>query len=181
MPAGSGYSGATGVKFTESEYASASYIDQFKMKAREWHSKYLRLQNMKVPDSMRGEQSRLLNLGDSVKAAIQKVTQAMDAVGLSAIPLIAIGVVGAALAAIAWWNSSYDKFVTEARKKIYDEKYREFIATGASPEQANRMALQAANSIVADQDSGPLALLMRHWQLVAVGVVGLLVYRMMKK
>lgn len=181
MPAGSGYSGATGVKFTESEYASASYIDQFKMKAREWHSRYLNLQKMRVPDSMKAEQARILSLGNSVKSAIENVTKALDAVGLSAVPLVAAGVVAAALAAIAWWNSSYDKFVTEARKKIYDEKYREFIATGASSEQANRMALQAANSIVAEQDSGPLALLMRHWQLVAVGVVGLLVYRMMKK
>lgn len=181
MPAGQGFSPASGVKFSEAEYASASYVDQFKMKAREWHSRYTRLQSMKVPASMQAEQNRLLSLGDSVKAAIEKVTQALDAVGLSAVPVIAAGVVAAALAAIAWWNSSYEKFATEARKRIYDEKYREFIATGASPEQANSLAIQAANSIVSEQDSGPLALVLRHWQLLAVGVGAFLLYRMMKK
>lgn len=181
MPAGSGFTNPTRVQYTAQEYADASMLDAFKMKVREWHSRYLHLQSMRVPDSLKSEQARLLSLGSAVKDAIQKVTGTLDAFGLSAVPLVAAGVVAAALAAIAWWNNSYNSFATKARKAIYDEKYHEFIATGASPEQANALAIQAANSLVTEEQTGPLALLLRNWQLVAVGVGAFLLYRMMKK
>lgn len=180
MPAGSGFT-RPGVQYTSAEYANASYIEQFKMKAREWHSRYLALQKMKLPASMEGQRNRLVSLGDSVKAAINKVTEAMDAVGLSALPLVAAAVVAAALAAIAWWNSSYDKFVSEARKKVFDEQYQKYLAAGATPQEAQRMAQSDAAALVKSDDEGPLSFIFKNWQPLVVIIGGIMVYRWINK
>lgn len=176
MPAGGGFTPRSGIKYSTQEYADAGMIESFRMKAREWNSRVQRLQAMPVPASMQAEKNRLLSLASSVRSAIEKVTSALDAVGMSAVPLIAVAVIAAAVGAIAWWNSSYDKFVTEARKVTYEQRYKEFIAQGLSPEQANSLALQAASELVKDSDTGPLAFVMRHWQMIAVGLGALFIY-----
>lgn len=176
MPAGGGFTPRSGVRFTEQEYADAGMIESFRMRAREWNSRVQKLQSMPVPASMQAEKNRLLSLAGSVRDAIEKVTSALDAVGMSAVPVIAVAVIAAALGAIAWWNSSYDKFVTEARKATYEQRYKEFIAQGLSPEQANSMAIQAAQELVKDSDTGPLAFVMQHWQMIALALGGLFIY-----
>lgn len=182
-PSGRYAGGATGpVKFSEAEYADAGYIDTFKMKAREWWSVVSRLKTMAVPASLESERRRLVGLAESVKDAIKKVTSISDSLaipglsGMGALPLVPIAAVGAALAAISWWSSQYVAF----RKKMAEYQYQQdLVAQGVDPIKAAQLAKEQAAA--GEEPTGPLALLLKNWQLVALGVGAFFVYRMMKK
>lgn len=179
-PSGRYAGGATGpVKFSEAEYADASYLDQFKFKAREWWSQVNKLRTMSVPANLESERKRLIGLADSVKDAIVKVTSLSDSLkipGLAAAPLIPIAAVAAALAAITWWTSMFTTFM----EKYQAAKYQaQLVEQGVPPTEAARIAQQQVEAARASQ--GPLALLLDNWQWIAVGLAGLFLYRMVKK
>lgn len=129
-----------GVKYAPEEIADAGMLDSFKMKARNWWGDVQKLRATNVPAHLQAEKTKLLERAETVKNAILKVTSLSDSLripGLSALPLVPIAIVAAALGAIAYWTNDY---LTFAKKIQYQ---RDLVTQGVPASEAARIANEA--------------------------------------
>lgn len=167
------------VSYSPAELADASLIDAFKMRARNWWNKVIALKTMQVPASLESERQKLLSYAQTVKSAIQKVTSLHDSLkidglsGMGALPLVPIAIIGAATGAIAYWLNDYAAFMKQV------EYQRNLVSQGVDPIKAAQIAADTHEQT--QGQTGPLGFLFKNWQLIALGVGGLFLFKMLRK
>lgn len=118
-------------------------LDALRDKARQWAQDVKTLMDTPVPPELVGEKASLINNAKTIKETLESVLGTVDELApmnFGFLPIIGVGAIGVALAAVTAWYASHDSL----NEKL--KAYNDLIKSGIPHNQAMSITTGLANT-----------------------------------